>query len=355
MNGTDLMRTSPVRRLVAALAVLLSISVVAACASDGSASGDRTKLQISYQDTAFPALIEASGVLNGADFDVSWNTLTGPAANLQALYAGAIDLGHMGDTSLTIEQANSKTPWTKDNAPLEIVAGWRNNYDPTYAPLVTAVRTSSGINDLSQLRGHSWAFNFGGYNHAQYLVSLVKAGLTPQDITPVQFADGATSASAFNSGRTDVFSGGHGAILAPLQAGQAKILLTDKDAGIPALNVWTASRKALNDPKKDAALKDYFARLSGFWPWYNAHPDQAKAIIAKQLKVDPARTDFEYQVRGGSFWQFDDHLLAQEQQVAQTLDDGKAISQLPDVKIGFDPRYNDAQKAISSQQAQATP
>ena len=349
------MRTSPLKRLAAALAGLLAITVVAACAGGGSGAGGRTPLQISYQDTAFPALIDASGVLKGGNFDVTWNNLTGPAANLQALYAGAIDLGHMGDTSLTIEQANSKTPWTAQNAPLEIVAGWRNNYDPAYAPLVTAVRTSAGITDPAQLRGHSWAFNFGGYNHAQYLVSLVKAGLTPQDITPVQFAYGATSASAFNSGRTDVYSGAHGAILSALQSGQARILYTDKDTGIPALNVWTASRKALNDPKKNAALTEFFGRMSGFWAWYSDHPDQAKAIIAKQLKVDPARTDFEYQVRSGSFWKFDDNLMAEEQQVAKTLYDGKAISQLPDVKIGFDPRYNEAQKAIGTQQAQAYP
>jgi len=341
--------------LTAALAAVLTLAGVTACAGGGSSSGGKTELKISYQDTAFPALIDASGVLDGAPFTVSWSTLTGPAANLQALYGGAIDLGHMGDTSLTIEQANAKTAWTKDNAPLAIVAGWRNNADPKYAPLVTAVRTSSNITDIAGARGHTWAFNFGGYNYAQYLVSLVKAHLSPGDIQPVQFADGASSAAAFNSGRTDVYSGSQASIVSALQSGQAKILLTDHDTGIPALNVWTASRKALGDQAKNAALQDFFGRMSGFWGWYDQHPDDAKAIIKKQLKVDDARAEFEYHVRSGPFWDFDPALLAQEQTVAQALYDGKAIPKLVDAGIGFDPRYNAAQKAVPSQQAQATP
>ncbi|MFF3572603.1 nitrate ABC transporter substrate-binding protein [Nocardia jiangxiensis] len=339
------------KRFVVAVVALLALTMVGACADNGSG---RVRLRISYQDTAFPALIQASGVLSGTKYDVEWSNLTGPAANLQALYGGAIDLGHMGDTSLTIEQANSKTTWTKQNAPLAIVAGWRNNYDPRYAPLVTAVRTSAGIDTPAQLRGHSWAYNFGGYNHAQYLASLVKAGTSPGDIQPKQFTDGATAAAAFNDGRTDVYSGSQAAILSSLQSGQAKILLTEQDTGIPALGVWTASRKALADKTKDGALQDFFGRLSGFWSWYDAHPDAAKAIIEKQLKVGEARAEFEYHVRSGSFWNFDANLIAQEQQVAVTLHAGGVIPKLPDdVGIGFDPRYNQAQKAIGSLAAEA--
>jgi len=308
-------------------------------------------LKISYQDTAFPALIEASGVLKGAPFDVEWENLTGPAANLQALYAGAIDLGHMGDTSLTIEQANASSDWTKDNAPLAIVAGWRNNYDPKYEPLVTAVRTSANIDTLADLKGHSWANNFGGYNYAQYLVSLVKAGLTEDDIQPKQFADSATSAAAFDDGQVDVYSGSHASILPALQSGDAKILLDDKDTAIPALNVWATTRADLNDPKKDAALKDFFQRMSGYWAWHDSHESEAESIIEKQLKVDATRAAFEYQVRSGAFWQFGTTLIKEEQAIAQTLYDGKAIDKLPDVSVEFDPRYNDVQKAITPQQA----
>jgi sulfonate transport system substrate-binding protein len=342
--------------ITALLATLLLASGLSACASaDGATSGGKTKLKISYQDTAFPALIEESGVLEGAPFEVEWVNLTGPAANLQALYSKAIDLGHMGDTSLTIEQANSKQEWTKDNAPLEIVAGWRNGYDPEFAPLVTAVRTSSKIGSLEEAKGHKWGFNFGGYNHAQYLVSLVRAGLTEKDIKPTQFADGATSAAAFNSGQVDVFSGGHGAILASLSSGDAKIISDDRDTEIPALNVWTARKDVLDDPAKDKALEEFFDRVSGYWAWHDGHEDEVKAILKKQLKVDDARADFEFEVRRGVFRAFDGNLLAEEQQVAQTLADGGAIKKVPDVTIEYDPRYNDVQKASGTSELKALP
>lgn len=338
------------KKHIALVLALFSIALgLTACGSADGATGDKkTTLKISYQDTAFPALIEASGVLDGADFDVEWVNLTGPAANLQALYSKAIDLGHMGDTSLTIEQANSKLEWTKDNAPLEIVAGWRNGFDPEYSPLVTAVRTDSGIKDIKGVKGHTFGFNFGGYNHAQYLVSLVQAGLTDKDIKPTQFADGATSAAGFNSGQVDAYSGAHGAILSSLASGDAKIILDDSDTKIPALNVWTARKDVLDDEAKDEALQDFFGRVSGYWDWHDEHPDEVKAILKKQLKVDDTRADFEYEVRRGRFRAFDDGLLAEEQAVAQTLYDGKAITKLPDVTIEYDPRYNEAQKALGT-------
>jgi sulfonate transport system substrate-binding protein len=343
------------KTILALLAVVLLASGLSACASADASSNGKTTLKISYQDTAFPALIEASGVLKGAPFKVQWVNLTGPAANLQALYSKAIDLGHMGDTSLTIEQANAKIPWTKDNAPLKIVAGWRNGYDPKYAPLVTAVRTSAHINSLAQTKGHKWGYNFGGYNDAQYLVSLVQAGLTEKDIKPTQFADGATSAAAFNSGQVDVYSGAQGAILSSLASGDAKILTTDRNTGIPALNVWTARKDVLSDPAKNKALKDFFKRVSGYWAWHDAHKAEVISILKKQLKVDDARAAFEYQVRRGVFRAFDSTLMAEEQKVAQTLADGGAIKKAPDVTIGFDPRYNGVQKASSTSDLKPLP
>lgn len=334
------------KTLLALTAALLTLAT-AACAS-GEGDDERTTMVISYQDTAFPALIEASGLLDGADFDIEWANLSGPASNLQALYSGAIDLGHMGDTSLTIEQANSDTEWTEENAPLRIVAGWRSARDDEHSPLVTAVRTSSGIDDIAEARGHAWAYNFGGYNHAQYLISLVQAGLSEDDIEPTQFADGASSAAAFNNGEVDVYSGAQGAILSSLNSGDARILLRDSDTDIPALNVWTARSDVLDDPAKDAALQDFFERLSGYFDWHAEHPDEVKEILKSSLKLDDERTEFEYIVRGGAFQTFHDDLLAEEQAVAQSLYDGDAIERLPEVSISFDGRYNEAQGAVES-------
>jgi sulfonate transport system substrate-binding protein len=330
------------RMLAAIAAATVTVGTVVGCSS--GADDGRPKLVIAYQDNGIPTLIQESGVLDGAPYDVDWAVLAGPAANLSALYGKTIDVGHMGDTSLTIEQANAAADWTPETVPLKIVAGWRNNFDT--APLITAVRTSTGINSVADLRGHTWGYNFGGYNHGQYLVSLSKAGLSEADITPVKFNDGNAAAAAFNSGQVDVYSGGQAAILQSLSSGDAKILLTDRDTGIPALNVWTARTDVLADPAKDADLKDFFGRLSGFWDWYAENPDEVKKKLKSTLKLTDERTEFEYLIRGGPFRKLDDALVAEEQAVADQLHRSGVVKNDVDVAIEYDPRYNEVQKAV---------
>jgi sulfonate transport system substrate-binding protein len=333
-----------IKRLTATLiAAVVAATTVAGCSSD--ADDGKGKLVIAYQDNGIPALIDASGVLDGAPYKVDWAILSGPAANLSALYGKTIDVGHMGDTSLTIEQANASADWTPQSVPLKIVAGWRNNFDPRYTPLVTAVRVSAGISTPADLRGHSWGYNFGGYNHGQYLVSLAKAGLSESDIKPVKFNDGNTSAAAFNSGQVDVYSGGQAAILQSITSGDAKILLTDRDTRIPALNVWTARTDVLADPAKNAALSDFFGRLAGFWDWYDQNPDKVKQTLKSTLKLTDERTEFEYQIRNGGFRKLDGQLIAEEQAVADQLQRSGVLKKPVNVAIEYDPRYNEVQKA----------
>lgn len=335
------------RFLAPLTALALMLALLTGCASADDSG--KTKLVIAYQDNGIPALVKESGVLDGAPYDVEWAILAGPAANLSALYGKTIDVGHMGDTSLTIEQANAAQEWTGDTVPLKIVAGWRNGFDPRYTPLVTAVRATAGINTLADLRGRTWAYNFGGYNHAQYLVSLSRADLTESDIKPVKFNDGNASAAAFNSGQVDVYSGGQAAILDSISKGDAKILLSERDTKIPALNVWTARTDVLADPAKDQALRDFFTRLAGFWTWYDENPDTVKQTLKSTLKLSDARTEFEYRVRSGPFRKLDSALVAEEQAVADELRASGVLKKPVDVAIEYDPRYNDVQKAQGPQ------
>lgn len=328
-------------------ALLAVASLVGSGAAAAQAQPDLkdTKLVIAYQDPAFPALIRKSGVVANAPYQIEWVLLTGPAANLSALYAGKIDLGHMGDTSLTIEQSNARTEWTRDSAPLRIVAAWRNAYSKEYPPLVTAVRTSANIGALQGIRERKVGYNYGGYNHAQYLATLVKAGLTEKDIEPIKFNDGATSAAGFNAGEVDVYAGALGPILPTIKSGAGHILLTDRDTRIPALNVWTTSAAVLKDPAKVAALQDFFGRMSGYWAWHDTHRDDVIAVLKDTLKISDERAAFEYQVRSGGFVKFDSGLLEEEQKIADILYDGHAIRKKVQVAIEYDPQFNAAQKA----------
>ncbi|WP_069264033.1 ABC transporter substrate-binding protein [Paraburkholderia nodosa] len=329
---------------LAVAAVTLTLSGTASAQSQPDLK--QTKLVIAYQDPAFPALIRKSGVVSSAPYQIEWVLLTGPAANLSALYANRIDLGHMGDTSLTIEQSNARTQWTKDATPLRIVAGWRNAHSKDYPPVVTAVRASAQISSVAQIKGHKVGYNYGGYNHSQYLATLVKAGLTEKDVEPIKFADGATSAAGFNADEVDVYAGALGPILPTIRSGAGHILLTDHNTQIPALNVWATTSADLKDPAKVAALQDFFSRMSGYWAWHDAHRADVIGVLKDTLKVSDERAAFEYEVRSGGFVKFDAGLIGEEQTIADILYDGHAIRKKVNVAVEYDPQFNAAQKAV---------
>ncbi|WP_144109614.1 ABC transporter substrate-binding protein [Paraburkholderia sp. BCC1886] len=337
------------KSLSAGLAVVIATAALALSGTAGAQSQPNlkdTRLVIAYQDPAFPALIRKSGVVDGTPYQIEWVLLTGPAANLSALYAGKIDLGHMGDTSLTIEQANARTEWTADATPLRIVAAWRNAYSKEYPAVITAVRTSANIQTVQQIKGHKVGYNYGGYNHSQYLATLVKAGVTEKDVEAVKFADGATSAAGFNAGQVDVYAGALGPILPTIKSGAGRILLNDRETQIPALNVWTTTSADLKDPAKVAAFQDFFSRLSGYWAWHDAHKDEVIGVLKDTLKITDERAAFEYEVRSGNFVKFDAGLLGQEQAIADILYNGHAIKKKVKVQVEYDPQFNAAQKAV---------
>ena len=145
------------------------------------------------------------------------------------------------------------------------MAGWRKVRPEVVRPSSPPCAPTAGIDDIKRTEGHTCGFNFGGYNHAQYLVSLVQAGLTEKDIKPTQFADGATSAAAFNSGRVDVYSGAHGAILsARSPRATPRSSLTDERHRDPcAQRLDRPHATCSTTTAKDKALEDFFGRRLG--------------------------------------------------------------------------------------------
>ncbi|MFE1601038.1 ABC transporter substrate-binding protein [Methylobacterium sp. ID0610] len=333
-------RLLPSRR--ALLAVLLALVPAPSFAEgpvpDGAA---RTKLLVGFQDWTLPETVAASGVLAGAPYDIQWVVLPGPAAQLSALYSKAIDIGHMGDTSLIIEQGKAKAPWTPEAVPLQIVAGWRAT-DAQYPPIVTVGRTAAGVNALADLRGRTWAYNFGGFNYLQYVLSTLKAGFGPKDYEPVQLADQNATSAAFLAGRVDGFSGSAIVVAEAIERGTAKVLVTSDDLDIPALNVLTARGDVLRDPVKKAALSDFLARLRRHWDWFSANTGKVESLLVEKLKQTPARAKISTAYLKASFQPLDDALIRREQRIADVLFEAKAIPNKIDVTVEFSRDFNAA-------------
>ncbi|GBD46808.1 PhnD/SsuA/transferrin family substrate-binding protein [Methylopila sp. Yamaguchi] len=324
---------SPTRRAALAAAALLF------AAGPGWADAPKTKLLVGFQDWTLPETVGASGVLEGAPYEIQWVVLPGPASQLSALYSKAIDVGHMGDTSLIIEQGKSKTPWVAGEQPLQIVAGWRAT-DAKYPPIITVGRAEAGVNTLEDLRGKTWAFNFGGFNYVQYLLSSLKSGLGKKDFEPVQLADQNATSAAFLSGKVDAFSGSTTVVAEAIEKGYAKVLQTSDELGIPALNVLTARGDVLRDPAKKAALADFLDRVRKHWAWYAANTDRVEKLLIEKIKQSPARAKISTEYSKATFQPLDTDLIKREQRIADVLFEAKAIPNKIDVSLEFASEFN---------------
>jgi sulfonate transport system substrate-binding protein len=330
-----------------ALAIGAMMASLVTAASGAAMAGDRVKLVVGTQDPAFPQIVIASNVLDGAPYDVEWAVLPGPAAQLAALYSKATDVGLMGDTSLVIEQGRAKTDWTAETIPLQIVAGWRNPDKANYPPIITAVRNDAGIETLVDLRGKKWANNFGGFNYAQFLLSRIKAGLKANEVQSVQLVDTNASGAAFNAGRVEAYSGSLWAVKESIDKGKAHIILTSDQLDIPALTVFAARSDAIRDPDKSKAIYDFLDRVRKQWSWYDTHVDAVTKIWQEKIKQTPEKSEFNARNGQSVFYRLDDQLIAREQKIADVLAASGDIAKKIDVSIEFAKQFIGATAPLS--------
>lgn len=325
------------RRLARPAAMLFAAAAVLAGAP---AEAAEARLKVGYQDSTLPELAKASGVFDDAPYGVEWVVLPGPASQLAAAYSKAIDLAHLGDTSLIIEQAKAPDAWAS-GAPLQIITGWRN-LDARYPRIVTAVRTRTGAQTPEELKGKKWGFNFGGLNYVQYLLALKRAGLSAADIEPVQFGDGNAAVTAFNADHVDVYSGVGALVGEAVEKGQARIVLTSDDLDIPGLGVFAARGEAIADPARRAVLEDFVGRLGRYFAWYAANLDTVERVYVDKVKQSPARARYYVEFGKARLRPIDAELVGREQKIADALFEAGAIPRKIDVTPEFNTTFNAA-------------
>ncbi len=134
-------------------------------------------LRVGYQKYGTLLLLKASGLLEERLAPLGWSVewrqfLSGPPL-LEALGAGAIDLGAAGDTPPIFAQA----------AGVPLI--YLGTEPPSPKGEAILVNEDSPIRTLADLKGKKVAFNKGSNVHCLYIRALAKAGLRPGEVTPV--------------------------------------------------------------------------------------------------------------------------------------------------------------------------
>jgi len=250
--------------------VVLGFACLCACQVHAETTGT---LRIGYQRYGTLIIAKERGTLekrlNASGWKVEWDLFVGGPQLLEALAAGAIDLGITGETPPVFAQAAG--------SPVVYVA-----VEPP-APDGEAIVLPPGsdIKSVADLRGHKVALNKGSNVHWLLLAALQKAGLSWSDITPVYLSP-ADAPAAFAARQVDAW-----AIWDPyLSAAQtnlgAKILITAEGL-VPNRQFFIAHRNLVaNHPD---ILNAVLAEVANSDAWASAHHPEVAALLAASANL----------------------------------------------------------------------
>ncbi len=155
------------KRPLCVLAGLLAATLLAGAAS----AADLISLRLGDVKGDRYAALRASGELDDLPYKLEMSAFPSGAPVLEALNAGALDIGFTGDIPFLFVYAAG--------APLKAVGAW--HFNPATVALV--VGKDSPIRSVAGLKGKRIAVNRGGWGHFLALGALRRAGLGPQDVS----------------------------------------------------------------------------------------------------------------------------------------------------------------------------
>jgi sulfonate transport system substrate-binding protein len=217
--------------------------------------------------TGAQALLTAAGLIDKLPFKADWSDFTSGPPMLQAMGAGSVDVGGVGNAPPVFAAAGGDQ--------LAIVGALQAN--PNGSALL--VPKGSAIHDVQQLKGKRIAVAQGSSADYHLLTVLTKAGISVHDVTLV-YLQPAAGLAALSSGHVDAWD-----IWSPfIEEGEtmdgATAIVTGQGYGSP-YSFTVASRAALADPAKAAAIRDYLALIAQAHRWANNHLSAWAAVWAK--------------------------------------------------------------------------
>jgi sulfonate transport system substrate-binding protein len=209
--------------------------------------------------TGAEATLKAAGLLNTLPFKVNWSDFTSGPPMLEAMSSGSVDIGGVGDAPPVFAASGGEG--------VEIVGA---RATPTGDQDAVVVPKGSPITSIQQLKGKKIAYGSGSSANFQLLTVLTKAGLTTKDVTLVNLQP-ANALAAFTSGAVDAWDIWPPYVQQVVAQDGAKVLAVGPSYGSP-YSFQVASKSALTNPQKAAAIKVYLATLNKAYVWTATHP-----------------------------------------------------------------------------------
>ncbi|MFD6682786.1 aliphatic sulfonate ABC transporter substrate-binding protein [Micromonospora parva] len=257
----------PRRRLLTAalttVAVLATVAV-SACGGSADAGGSTSKLRIGYQRFGGLSLVKA----RDAAPNVEWSLFESGPALTEALKAGSIDIGQVGEAP-PVFAAAGKIPFSIIGTSAPIPQG--------EAVLVKADR---GFRSFADLKGRTVALNKGSNVH-WLLVRLLEANnMTLKDIQ-VKYLKPAEGRPAFDGGQVDAW-----VIWDPYfaLAEQPGVQVLADATGLASNREYVLAAPDAVQKRSDD-IREFLQRYREVTDWGIAHPEERAATLAPELKI----------------------------------------------------------------------
>ncbi|OUK65876.1 ABC transporter substrate-binding protein [Klebsiella pneumoniae] len=256
---------------------------------------ERLTLRIADQKGGMRSQLEAANALQNLPYDIKWAEFPAAAPLAEALNAGAVDAGIIGDAPLLFALANG--------APVKAIAVDKSN------PAGTAVLVSPGstLKSGADLKGKRIATGKGSIGHFVALKALEQAGI---------------------SYTTQM-----------VKTNEGQILVSGKGL-LPGNTFLAATDSALNDPQKRAALQDYLQRLAGAERWAYANLDSYGKTLGEIIRFPAEIARAQFANRQSQWQPLAEETVAQQQATADFYLTNGLIRTRLDVKPTFDRRFS---------------
>ena len=292
------------------------------------ATPGRPVLKVGSQKGGTKSLVLAAGVLEGAPYKVEWSEFPAAQHLLEAVGAGAVDLGAVGDAPFLFAFASGG----------KVRAVHASTGSSGGAGTVLLVRKDSPINAVVDLRGRKVATGRGSIGHYLLLVLLERSGLAPSDVETVFLSPGDAKA-AFSSGAIDAWvTWGSYVFIATRREG-ARVLADGRGllngVGFEVANVDSISAKR-------PQIADFLHRLSKAQRWSGDHKAEYARAMARETGLDEEIARLTVETNRGAPIPIDAAVIAQERKVLDRFRAAGAITSNPDLVQAFDTSFNAA-------------
>ena len=228
--------------------------------------------------TGAEALLKAAGLLNTFPFKVTWADFTSGPPILEAASSGSIDIGGVGDAPPVFAASGGEGI---------VVVGARTV--PSGDQDAVVVPKGSPITSVSQLKGKKIAYGTGSSANYQLLTVLNATGLTSKQVTLVSLQP-AEALAAFTSGSVDAWDIWPPYVQQVVAQDGAKILAEGSQYGSP-YSFEVASKSAVANPEKAAAIQAYLTTLDKAYVWAEKNPNAWGAAWAAAAGLPASITD----------------------------------------------------------------